>query len=210
MAAFTSIVNNNIVSFTNNSKYANTWSWDFGDGTTSVENNPTHTYNPGNYLAKLITQNKCGVDTSFETIVIGSGLTVGFSVNQTKGCIPFSVQYSNNSAGATAYSWSFPGGNPSTSTDLNPVVTYNTVGIYDATLIASNASDSKSITKLHLLKLEIFQNLILKLQLQVLLFILRTNQFMEIPIFGTLVIIQQAQKHHRFICIMEKVNIKFV
>ncbi|MFZ1423005.1 MAG: PKD domain-containing protein [Saprospiraceae bacterium] len=147
LAAFTSIVNNNIVSFTNNSKYANTWSWDFGDGTTSVENNPTHTYNPGNYLAKLITQNKCGVDTSFETIVIGSGLTVGFSVNQTKGCIPFSVQYSNNSAGATAYSWSFPGGNPSTSTDLNPVVTYNTVGIYDATLIASNASDSKSITK---------------------------------------------------------------
>lgn len=48
----------------------------------------------------------------------------------------------------TSWSWTFAGGTPSTSTDSVPVVTYNTPGVYDVTLVVSNASGSVNATKL--------------------------------------------------------------
>lgn len=47
----------------------------------------------------------------------------------------------------TSWSWSFPGGTPSTSTDSVPVITYNTPGVYDVTLTVSNGSGSVNATK---------------------------------------------------------------
>lgn len=47
----------------------------------------------------------------------------------------------------TSWSWTFPGGTPSTSTDSTPVIQYNTPGIYNASLTVSNASGSASVTK---------------------------------------------------------------
>jgi PKD repeat protein len=47
----------------------------------------------------------------------------------------------------TGWSWSFPGGTPSTSTDSVPVIQYNTPGVYNVTLTVSNASGSVSATK---------------------------------------------------------------
>ena len=43
-AAFTSSVNNLIVDFTNQSTNANAYEWDFGDGNTSMDENPQHEY----------------------------------------------------------------------------------------------------------------------------------------------------------------------
>ena len=49
------------------------------------------------------------------------------------------VSFSNTTTGHTTFlHWSFPGGNPPTSTGINPVVTYDTKGIYDVQLIAGN------------------------------------------------------------------------
>jgi PKD repeat protein len=42
----------------------------------------------------------------------------------------------------TSWSWSFPGGTPSTSTEKNPVVIYNTPGLYSASLTVSNGVNS--------------------------------------------------------------------
>ncbi len=47
----------------------------------------------------------------------------------------------------TSWSWSFPGGTPSTSPDSMPVVQYNTAGTYSVSLTAANASGSSSVTK---------------------------------------------------------------
>lgn len=47
----------------------------------------------------------------------------------------------------TSWQWNFPGGTPSTSTDSIPTVTYNTAGIYDVTLVASNGSGSDTLTR---------------------------------------------------------------
>jgi PKD repeat protein len=45
----------------------------------------------------------------------------------------------------TAYNWSFPGANPSTSTVANPTVTYTTAGKHDVTLIVTNSGGSDTI-----------------------------------------------------------------
>ena len=62
----------------------------------------------------------------------------------TGGSVTFTDQSTQT---PTAWSWSFPGGTPSTSTVQNPVVTYNTVGTYSVTLIATNNCGSNTLTK---------------------------------------------------------------
>ncbi|WP_343706298.1 PKD domain-containing protein [Flavobacterium sp.] len=65
-------------------------------------------------------------------------------------CEGQTVAYTSTSTNATSYSWSFPGGTPSTSTAANPVVTYSTSGTYDASLTVTNSvgSDTKTVTGL--------------------------------------------------------------
>ena len=74
-----------------------------------------------------------------------------FSGNVLNGCPGFTVQFSDNSFGnPTSWLWSFPGGTPSTSTDQNPVVTYNNPGSYNhVSLTVQNNFGSDSITKLN-------------------------------------------------------------
>jgi len=58
------------------------------------------------------------------------------------------VQFIGSSLGgtATSYSWSFPGGNPGTSIEQNPVVTYGGLGQYPVTLTAFNQFGGSSTT----------------------------------------------------------------
>lgn len=49
--------------------------------------------------------------------------------------------------GPTSWTWSFPGGTPSSSTDQNPSVTYNTPGTYEVTLTADDGNNSDTETK---------------------------------------------------------------
>jgi PKD repeat protein len=56
------------------------------------------------------------------------------------------IDFTNNSINASSYSWSFPGGNPSVSTDAVPMnICYNTPGNYDVTLIATNANGADTL-----------------------------------------------------------------
>jgi PKD repeat protein len=78
LANFTySISNGNQVDFTNSSFNATNFNWNFGDGGTSISNNPTHTYLiKGTYKVQLIS-NKCDIyDTTFQTIKITMPLGV--------------------------------------------------------------------------------------------------------------------------------------
>lgn len=69
-----------------------------------------------------------------------------FSSDRTVVCADAGneVIYTNTSFGGTitSASWVFPGGNPATSTDLNPVVAYSTPGEYDVSLAVSNGVDT--------------------------------------------------------------------
>ena len=136
-----------IVDFTNLSLYGENYKWDFGDNTISNLVNPSHTYGaPGTYNVKLISYNGCGSDTFELAVLISGGLTANYRVAKTSGCAPFKVDYENLSSNATSYAWSFPGGTPSTSTEKNPSVIYNSPGSFDVELIASDGTDSKKFS----------------------------------------------------------------
>ena len=71
-----------------------------------------------------------------------------FSANQLV-CAGNSTVFTDlSSSTPTTWSWSFPGGTPSTATGAGPhTITYNTVGVYDAILTTSNAYGSDTETK---------------------------------------------------------------
>ncbi len=60
------------IDFTDESTNATSWFWDFGDGTTSSEQNPSHTYETyGDYTVSLTTTNDAGcTDAAIQTIDI--------------------------------------------------------------------------------------------------------------------------------------------
>ncbi|QKG79458.1 PKD domain-containing protein [Tenuifilum thalassicum] len=63
LASFTYVANKTTVTFTNTSINANSYSWDFGDGTTSTEENPTHTFPDGGTYTVALTASD-GVDNN--------------------------------------------------------------------------------------------------------------------------------------------------
>ncbi|MDO8970135.1 MAG: PKD domain-containing protein, partial [Saprospiraceae bacterium] len=75
--------------------------------------------------------------------------TAAFSEIQTQACMaPFEVKFTDQSVGSPkAWSWSFPGGTPSASTEQNPTVTYTTAGYHEVTLLVSNDLGSDDLTK---------------------------------------------------------------
>jgi PKD repeat protein len=79
-ANFTESVLNGTVDFQNSSLKATNYSWDFGDGNTSIIQSPSHVYNSnGSFTVKLIASSPCDSDTMIKTIII-SGLTNGIDV----------------------------------------------------------------------------------------------------------------------------------
>ena len=148
-AGFTNSVNGVNATFTNTSQNAVSYSWTFGDGGTSNQANPTHTYaTDGVYTVVLTASNPCGTSTATQTVTIVTPPTAGFSASPTSGCGPLTVQFTNSSSlNATAWNWQFPGGSPSSSAVQNPVVVYNTPGTYSVTLTVSNAAGSNTASQ---------------------------------------------------------------
>ncbi len=137
------------VVFANTSQSSESYVWDFGDGATSTDADPTHAYaEDGDYTVTLIATNDCGTDTTTQTVSIVTAPQAGFSADATAGCTPFTVQFTDNSsANTTGWSWSFPGGAPSGSTEANPTVTYDAPGTYTVTLEVSNAAGTDEVVQ---------------------------------------------------------------
>jgi len=124
------------------------WLWDFGDGTTSTEQSPTHLYTAaGAYTVSLNASNAYGYNISTPTtITVLEPLVANFTASTTTGPAPLVVQFSDVSAGnPTAWLWSFGDGN--TSTDQNPIHTYTAPGNYTVNLTASTASGSATLSR---------------------------------------------------------------
>ena len=145
---FIAVNNMQEVTFTNNSIGATAYAWDFGDGNTSTDINPIHTYDvEGDYIVSLTTTNQCGEVVSTQTITANSLPTANGSASTNKGCGTTEIQFTDNSSNnVLGWLWTFEGGNPATSTEQNPIVIYTTPGIYDVSLIVSaEAGDSEVI-----------------------------------------------------------------
>ena len=121
---------------------ANSYSWDFGDGTTSTKANPTHTYsNTGTFQVKLIANgsNNCA-DTQTYQVTIRCNKVAGFGI-QGNG---FQRKFSPN-GNTSSYFWDF--GDGSTSTKRNPTHTYSDTGTYQVTLIVKDSICADTQTK---------------------------------------------------------------
>jgi choice-of-anchor B domain-containing protein len=148
-AAFTNSTGSNVVVFTNSSVGGTTYAWDFGDGNTSTQANPTNTYTSiGTFPVSLTVTNACGSSTFSSNIeVTAVPPTATFTVSGTNGCAPFTVNYTSAPVGnPDTYAWTFPGGTPATSTAANPTVVYSTAGTYSAQLTVSNSAGTNTAT----------------------------------------------------------------
>jgi choice-of-anchor B domain-containing protein len=66
-----------------------------------------------------------------------------FHVSATESCNPFTVQFNDFSDSTAVWSWTFEGGEPATSDEQNPVVTYYTPGSYAVILkVTTNKGNS--------------------------------------------------------------------
>jgi gliding motility-associated-like protein len=144
--------------FSNSSVYAESYLWDFGDGTTDTSANPPpHTYTQsGVYKVKLIANNvnACNTnsDTSFLTIIVDTNsINAAFTFTPPDTCTQFDVDFVNTStesllpgaAAVTTYEWKF--GDGTTSNVKNPGThIYPGSGTYTITLIMRD--DSACVT----------------------------------------------------------------
>lgn len=133
---------NTAVAFRNSSSPAPTSSaWNFGDGTVSQQTNPTKTYTvPGTYQVKLVNAYTTCTDSVIRTIKIPALPTVDFtSSGAAAACkTPLSVNFRDQSSGATQWLWNF--GDGGTSTQQNPSHNYTAAGEYTVTLTITNAA----------------------------------------------------------------------
>lgn len=131
------------VNFNNTSTNAVNYQWDFGDGSTSTQANPGHTYNnPGSYTVRLISTNSTGCK---DTLVMQNYINIALPQvsidNLTKeGCAPFTWTFTSTVSSmepVTGYLWDF--GDGSTSNTQSPTHTFST-GIYQIRLVITTAS----------------------------------------------------------------------
>ena len=114
-----------------------TWTWNFGDGTTSNERNPAHTYrNTGSYTVSLTVTGPGGSDTETKTNyvqVTPPAPAANFTATPRSGSSPLVVQFTGTSTGnITSRLWNF--GDGTTSMQLTPSHTYQNTGSYTVSL----------------------------------------------------------------------------
>ena len=93
--------------------------WDFGDGSTSNEATPTHTFLNSSfttdsvYKVTLTTTNDYGcIAKSNTNITVYAKPNAEFTVDNSPGCSPYNISISNSSVCDSAYSWNFGDGSP--------------------------------------------------------------------------------------------------
>ena len=124
------------------------WYWDFGDGSSSNDQNPSHTFQKvGSYTVDLTANSNYGTDdkTIKDYIVVGDAPVADFSASPTSGAAPLNVNFTDKSTNnPTSWTWDF--GDGSTSNDQNPSHTYQNAGKYTVKLTATNkyGNDTKS------------------------------------------------------------------
>jgi len=138
-----------VISLTNLSTNYTSLLWDFGDGTTSTLENPTHIYTtPDSFIITLVASNPnaCNAtDTSAQLIFQPNNVVALFEA--ANGCPPHELSITNSSINATSYEWTFWDG--TTSTDSIPTFGELATGNYSLTLTAYNpltCNDSSTAT----------------------------------------------------------------
>jgi len=147
-ADFISLATGPTISFTNTSTNGTSFTWDFGDGNVSTLENPDHNYDQsGSYIVSFTATNDCGSSVTERAVIFDYALPIinaSFSANA--GCAPLEVVISDETTNdPISWSWEMPGGIPSTSTEQNPVVSYEEPGTYTISAEVTNGDGSSTL-----------------------------------------------------------------
>jgi uncharacterized protein (TIGR03382 family) len=155
-ASFTFVADNLDVQFTDTSAEPigdlTAWAWDFGDGVTSVEQNPAHTYAAGGTYTVTLTVT--GDDGPDDTATVSQDITVVpnnppvavFDVLIDDLNVDFDNDSTDDDGIIVAFAWDF--GDGTTSTEVNPLHSYAAGGTYTVTLTATDDDgDTGSFTR---------------------------------------------------------------
>jgi PKD repeat protein len=140
------------------------WSWDFGDGTGSHDQNPTHHYaSPGSYDVSLTVKSADQTDSftqQNDVIVTPPRVVADFTAQPLTGPAPLTVRFADQSTGyPTSWNWTFQeawnisfanGGTSSpyaVSTDQNPLITFTDPGTYNVWLTVNNVYGSSDVVQ---------------------------------------------------------------
>ncbi len=144
------------VQFLDYTPNAKDWSWDFGDGGTSNEENPAHVYNrSGLYSISLTVTDWAGqatTKTEYHFIRVTEPVTpaptpvANVTANTTTGSAPLAVQFTDTSSPSPYHRW-WQFGDGATSTDRDPVHVYERTGAYTVNLTVWTAIGQVTVSK---------------------------------------------------------------
>lgn len=149
----TNLCEGDCIDFTDNStgNGITSWNWTFNGASTatSTDQNPTNICyaTAGTYDVTLEVTDADGTDQVTQSITVtscGTAPTAAFTADTSVICAGDCISFTDESTGdPTSWSWSFDGGNPSTSTDQNPTnICFDTTGTFDVTLTVTNDNGS--------------------------------------------------------------------
>jgi gliding motility-associated-like protein len=136
------------VIFTNTATGGNTYSWNFGDGGSSNQPNPIHTYNTAGTYPVTLTVGSAG-GACVDSLKINNYIQIirpqaNFEATPDSGCVPLNVSFTSTSTSPldpiTTYQWNFGNNSTSIENDPNSGSTYSSVGIFTQTLIVTTQS----------------------------------------------------------------------
>lgn len=139
-----------LVNFTSTSTVTGTigYSWTFGDGNTSTQQNPSNTYNSlGGYNVGLtVVQGACSSTTTVNNYIGIQNVAADFSADIVSVCAGQTITFTNLSFPLTAnHAWDF--GDGTTSADASPTHVYTAGGTYPVTLIEGTGGCQDTETK---------------------------------------------------------------
>jgi PKD repeat protein len=134
------------------------WKWEYKNATVgwtsfAFTKNPSYSFVTGTYDIRLNATNSGGSDEETKTGYINVNITpvppnADFSADHTLGSIPFTVRFSDASAGTiTGWAWDLNGDGNIDSTDQEPVYTYTVPGSYTVNLTVSGPGGTDSVLK---------------------------------------------------------------
>ena len=154
VADFTFEVNKTKVSFaaaaSDSDGTVESYLWDFGDGVTSTEENPVHTFpSVGDFSVKLtVTDNDGGTGTVTKTVttVANESPVADFTFVENGLSVQFTGDGTDADGTVESYAWDF--GDGSTSAQRSPQHVFDEAGTYDVTLtVTDNSGATGSVTK---------------------------------------------------------------
>jgi len=140
-----------VINFTSNTT-GSSYLWNFGDGGTSLQKNPSYTYKKaGIYDVSLVitTANGCRDSLKKKSFINIGKPSIKFKNLPAEGCIPHLVNFGADVLSAdsvASYKWSF--GDGSSSTLKNPDYTYTKAGIYAVSLTVTTTSGCTQFFKM--------------------------------------------------------------